>query len=80
MKRSPRCEECACEFAPSVDSRQLKSKRPADEVRYGRLWAEVELPKLLAEKEPTRQADLMPSDTRRSEEQRHTFQLELLMA
>jgi hypothetical protein len=24
------------------------SKRPADEVRYGRLWAEVELPKLLA--------------------------------
>jgi len=33
-----------------VDSRQLASKRPADEVRYGRLWAEVELPKLLAEK------------------------------
>jgi hypothetical protein len=47
---SPRCEDDACEFAPSVDSRQLASKRPADEVRYGRLWAEVELPRLLAKK------------------------------
>lgn len=50
MNRSPRCEDGACEFAPSVDSRELTSKRRADEVRYGRLWAEVELPKLLAEK------------------------------
>jgi hypothetical protein len=49
VNRSPRCEDGACEFAPSVDSRQLTSKRPADEVRYGRLWAEVELPKLLAQ-------------------------------
>ncbi|MGA2768445.1 MAG: hypothetical protein ABSF24_09045 [Candidatus Bathyarchaeia archaeon] len=50
MNRSRRCEDGACEFAPSVDSRQLTSKRPADEVRYGRLWAEVELPKLLAKR------------------------------
>lgn len=50
MNRSPRCEDGACEFAPSVDSRELTSKRPIDEVRYGRLWAEIELPKLLAEK------------------------------
>lgn len=64
MNRSRRCEDGACEFAPSVDSRQLTSKRPADEVRYGRLWAEVELPKLLAEKETNRQADLMSRDAR----------------
>jgi hypothetical protein len=50
VNRSPKCEEGACDFAPSVDSRQLASKRPADEVRYGRLWAEVELPRLLAKK------------------------------
>ena len=64
MNRSRRCEDGACEFATSVDSRQLTSKRPADEVRYGRLWAEVELPKLLAEKETNRQADLMSRDAR----------------
>lgn len=64
MNRSRRCEDGACEFAPSVDSRQLASERPADEVRYGRLWAEVELPKLLAEKETNSQADLMSRGAR----------------
>jgi hypothetical protein len=51
MNKSPRCEDGACEFVPALDSRQLLLERPADEVRYGRLWAEFELPKLLTRKD-----------------------------
>lgn len=60
MNKTPRCEDGTCEFVPSVDSRQLSYKRPVDEVRYGRLWAEVELPKLLADKEPKREDNKQP--------------------
>jgi hypothetical protein len=48
MNKCPRCMDGSCEPVPGVDSRELLFKRPVDEVRYGRLWAEVELPKLLA--------------------------------
>lgn len=51
MNKSSGCENHCCEFVPSIDSRQLKFERSVDEVRYGRLWAEVELPKLLVNKE-----------------------------
>jgi hypothetical protein len=51
MSRSQRCEEGGCEFAPSVSSREPSLKRSEDELRYGRLWAEIELPKLLTHKE-----------------------------
>lgn len=60
MNKSPRCEDSGCEFVPSVDSRQLPIKRPVDEVLYGRLWAEIELPKLLADKEQRRQGRKQP--------------------
>jgi len=60
MNRSPRCEECSCEIVPSVNNRELSLKRAEDEVRYGRLWAEVELPKLLAYKEPNREDNKQP--------------------
>ena len=66
MNISPRCENGACEFVPSVDSRRLRLKRPDDEVRYGRLWAEVELPRLLAKKELKNgeQADVASTDVK----------------
>ena len=51
MSRSQRCEEGSCEFVPSVHNREPSLKRSEDELRYGRLWAEVELPKLMAYKE-----------------------------
>ena len=60
MTRLSRCEEGSCEFVPSVNSREPSLKRSEDELRYGRLWAEVELPKLLAYKEPNRQGDKQP--------------------
>jgi hypothetical protein len=49
MNKSANCENrdpvlSINRFEPSI-------KRSEDEVRYGRLWAEVELPKLLAKKE-----------------------------
>jgi hypothetical protein len=37
-----------CEFKPKIDSRFVA--RTADEVRYGRLWAEIEMEKQLREK------------------------------
>ncbi len=52
MSKSSRCEDGGCEFIPSMLDRQSSIKRSEDELRYGRLWAEVELPKLLACKEP----------------------------
>jgi len=55
MRISPRCEEGSCEFVPSVNNRESSLKRSEDELRYGRLWAEVELPKLLACKEQDRE-------------------------
>jgi len=51
MSRLSRCEEGSCEFIPCVNSREPLLKRSEDELRYGRLWAEIELPKLLACKE-----------------------------
>jgi len=50
MSKFPRCEDGNCEFIPSVISRESSFKRSEDEVRYGRLWAEIELPKLLVYK------------------------------
>lgn len=41
------CEEKCCEQTPVKDNCRLLRKRSVDEVRYGRLWAEVALPKLL---------------------------------
>jgi hypothetical protein len=39
------CRDGSCEFTPKVDSRKVA--RSADELRYARLWATIELPKLL---------------------------------
>ncbi len=55
MSKSPRCEEGSCEFIPRVNTREPLLKRSEDELRYGRLWAEVELPELLARKELKRE-------------------------
>jgi hypothetical protein len=41
------CEEKCCEQTLVKDNSRLLRKRSVDEVRYGRLWAEVALPKLL---------------------------------
>lgn len=60
MSRSPRCEDGGCEFVPSLDNRELLLKRCPEEVRYGRLWAEVELPKLLVSKEPSWEGNKRP--------------------
>jgi hypothetical protein len=57
MSKSARCEECSCEFAPSVDGRGLLLKRSAEEVRYGTLWAEVELPRLLSDRRLNKKGD-----------------------
>jgi hypothetical protein len=57
MTGSPRRQQSGCEFVPSVSRPEPSLKRSEDEVRYGRLWAEVELPKLLAYKEPNREGD-----------------------
>jgi hypothetical protein len=43
------CENC--EFVPCLTKHEPLIKRTEDEVRYGRLWAEVELVKLLGQKE-----------------------------
>jgi hypothetical protein len=43
------CENC--ESVPCLTKREPLIKRTEDEVRYGRLWAEVELAKLLEQKE-----------------------------
>jgi hypothetical protein len=60
MSRLSRCEEGSCEFVPSVNSREPLLKRSEDELRYGRLWAEIELPKLLAHKELSREDNMQP--------------------
>lgn len=60
MSKSPKCEDGGCEFVPSLDNRELLFKRSVEEVRYGRLWAEVELPKLLSPKEPSREGNKQP--------------------
>jgi hypothetical protein len=43
------CENGKCEFNPTLIER--KAIRSIDDIRYGELWAEVELPRLLKEKE-----------------------------
>ena len=60
MSRLSRCEEGSCEFIPRVNSREPLQKRSKDEWRYGRLWAEIELPKLLAYKELNREDKKQP--------------------
>lgn len=60
MSRLSRCEEGSCEFIPRVNSREPSVNRSEDELRYGRLWAEVELPKLLAHKELNREDKKQP--------------------
>jgi len=60
MNKSSRCEEGSCEFIPRVNSREPLFNRSEDELRYGRLWAEVELPTLLAHKELNREDKKQP--------------------
>jgi hypothetical protein len=60
MSRLSRCEEGNCEFVPSVNSREPLPKRSEDELRYGRLWAEIELPKLLVYKELHKEDNKQP--------------------
>jgi len=60
MSKSPRCEKGSCEFIPRVNSREPSLKRSEDELRYGRLWAEIELPKLLAYDELNRENKKQP--------------------
>ena len=60
MSKSSRCENGSCEFIPRVNSREPLVKRSEDELRYGRLWAEVELPRLLGYKEPNSENSKLP--------------------
>lgn len=60
MSRLSRCGEGSCEFIPSVNSRKPLLKRSEDELRYGRLWAEIELPKLLVYKELHKEDNKQP--------------------
>jgi len=60
MSRLSRCEKGSCEFVPSINSREPSLKRSEDELRYGRLWAEIELPKLSSCKEPHREDNKQP--------------------
>ena len=44
------CKNRQCEYQPPAPQRQLTQKRSNKEIRYARLWAEIELPKLLGHK------------------------------
>jgi len=44
------CKNRECEFDSKL-RRSLRAKLSRDELRYGQLWSEVELPKLLASTE-----------------------------
>ena len=44
-----KCE--SCDSVSGINTQEPLIKRSEDEVRYGRLWAEVELPRLLAPRE-----------------------------
>jgi hypothetical protein len=41
------CTNQECEYKPTLQTEALK--RTHDEIRYGELWAEIELPRLLIE-------------------------------
>jgi hypothetical protein len=43
------CQNGKCEYNPTLNSQPIQA-RTAEEIRYGRLWAEIELPKLLQER------------------------------
>lgn len=59
--KSSRCENGNCEVVPNVDNRELVRERSSDEVHYGRLWAEVELPKLLRDEKPVQRSSFVQS-------------------
>jgi len=59
--KSPRCENGSCEVVPNVDNRELVRERSSDEVHYGRLWAEVELPKLLRDEKSVERSSFVES-------------------
>lgn len=46
----PKCKENACEYQPQI-KREIKQARNPEETRYGQLWAEIEMPQKLKEKE-----------------------------
>ena len=39
------CKNGKCEYTPTL--KQQPTDRTPEEIRYGQLWAEIELPKLL---------------------------------
>jgi hypothetical protein len=45
------CKKGKCEYEPTLD-RKLVIERTPEEIEYGRLWAETELPKLLRGENP----------------------------
>jgi hypothetical protein len=40
-----------CKHTGTATKRQIVQARSEEEIRYGKLWAEIELPKLLQERE-----------------------------
>jgi hypothetical protein len=42
------CKNGKCEYAPTLKQQPIVARTP-EEVKYGTLWAEIELPKLLKE-------------------------------
>jgi hypothetical protein len=47
-KNTMTCTNNQCEYKPTL-KRDITTQRTPDEIRYGQLWAEIELPKLLKE-------------------------------
>jgi hypothetical protein len=45
------CQNGKCEYQGQTLKRTLIQERTAEEITYGKLWAEIELPKLLNKKE-----------------------------
>ncbi|MDH5795550.1 MAG: hypothetical protein OEZ24_05515 [Candidatus Bathyarchaeota archaeon] len=57
-KKPAKCEDGGCEFAPTIDSRRLVYERSTEEIRYARLWAEIESPRPLAVRETEKEVDV----------------------
>jgi len=57
MSKSARREQFSSDSALSVNGRGPLLKRSAEEVRYGTLWAEVELPRLLFDRRLNEKGD-----------------------
>lgn len=57
-KKPAKCEDGGCEFAPTIDSHRLVYERSTEEIRYARLWVEIQSPRPLAVRETEKEVDV----------------------